>query len=185
MIRPFLALVALMVVVGSVRPADDPPGPKVEWPDVKGLERQKINMFKDPALGYSVSYLGDGLVVTVFIYNLGFEKIPTGPNSDTIKAEMYESALALEANKSNGRYKSIQPLDESVIAFGSNKAAPKIRRKRYEIEIAKEGPAMTELYVTGYKNYFIKIRATYPTDNKQKCQKQLDTLIDELGQGLK
>jgi hypothetical protein len=132
-----------------------------------------------------VSYLGDGLVVTVFVYDLGLDKIPTGPNSDTIKAEMYESALALEANKASGRYKSIQPLDEKVIPFGSNKAAPQLRRKRYEVEIAKEGPAVTELYVTGHKNHFIKIRATYPSEDKEKHEKALTELIDKLGKGLK
>ena len=186
MIRSLLASVVLLALVGTARSADDDlPGPKIDWPEVKGLEKQKANMFKDAALGYSVSYLGDGLVITVFVYDLGLDKIPTGPNSDTIKAEMYESLLALEANKTSGRYKSIQPLDQKVIPFGSNKAAPQLRCKRYEVDIAKEGPAITELYVTGHKNHFIKIRATYPTEGKEKNEKAVAELIDGLGKGLK
>ena len=94
----------------------------------------------------------------MFVYNLGMDKIPTGPNSDTIKAEMYESALRPRSEQGERAYKKIEPLDEKVIPFGNNKAAPQLRRKRYEIEIAKEGPAITELYVTGHKNHFIKIR---------------------------
>ena len=185
MIRSLFAAVALLGMVGTARPAEDLPGPKIEWPEVKGLDKQKPNMFKDASPGYSVSYLGDGLVVTVFVYDLGLDKIPTGPNSDTIKAEMYESSLALEANKASGRYKKIEPLDEKVIPFGSNKAAPQIRRKRYEVDIAKEGPAITELYVTGHKNHFIKLRATYPTDTKDKSEKAIAELLDGLGKGLK
>jgi hypothetical protein len=185
MIRPLLVLVALVVLVGPVRAADDLPGPKIDWPEVKGLERQKPNLFKDKALGYSVAYLGDGTVITVFVYDLGRDKIPDGPNSDVVKAEMYESLLALESNKASGRYKSIQPIDEKVIPFGSSKGAPEVRRKRYEVEIAKEGAALTELYVTGYKNHFIKIRATYPAENKEKTQKVLDDLLDALGKELK
>ena len=139
MIRPLFALAALLVAVGSARPADDePPGPKIDWPEVKGLDRQKPNLFKDAALGYSIAYLGEGTVITVFVYNLGLKKIPDGPDSDTVKAEMYESLLALEGNKASGRYKSLQPLDEKVIPFGSGKGAPQIRRKRYDAEIAKE-----------------------------------------------
>ncbi|MCI0704523.1 MAG: hypothetical protein L0241_26000 [Planctomycetia bacterium] len=184
MIRPLFALTALVVLVGSAS-AQDLPGPKITWPDVKGLKRQKPNMFKDEALGYSVSYIGDVTVATCFVYNLGFERIPTGPNSDMLKAEMYESLLALEANKTSGRYKTISPLDEKVIPFGSNKAAPQIRRKRYEVELPKDGEAITELYVTGYKNHFIKIRSTYPTDDKAIGEKDMANLLDALGKALK
>ena len=49
-----------------------------------------------------------------------------------------------------------------MIPFGSSKTAPGVRRKRYEVEIIGEGAAVTELYITGYKNHFLKIRATYP-----------------------
>jgi hypothetical protein len=186
MIRPLLALAVLFALVGSAHPADDElPGPKINWPEVKGLDKQKPNTFKDAALGYSVAYLGEGTVVTVFVYNLGLKKIPDGPDSDIVKAEMYESLLALEANKASGRYKSIQPVNEKVMAFGSSKTAPQIRRKRYEVEIAKEGAAITELYVTGYKDYFIKLRVTYPADSKEKGEKLIDNLLDGLGKGLK
>jgi hypothetical protein len=183
--RSLLAVAALFVLVGAARPADDLPGPTITWPEVKGLDKQKPNVFKDKALGYSVAYLGEGTVITVFVYNLGLKKIPDGPDSETVKAEMYESLLALEANKANGRYKSLSPVNEKVIAFGSSKTAPQIRRKRYEADIAKEGPAITELYITGYKDYFIKIRATYPADGKEKGEKLVDTLLDGLGKGLK
>jgi hypothetical protein len=184
MIRPLLALAALVVLVGPAR-SDDLPGPKIDWPEVKGLDRQKPNLFKDKALGYSVGYLGDGTIITVFVYDLGRDKIPDGPNSDVVKAEMYESLLALEANKATGRYKSLQPIDEKVLPLGTSKGALEVRRKRYEVEIAKEGAALTELYVTGYKNHFIKIRATYPAENKEKAQKALDDLLDALGKELK
>jgi hypothetical protein len=188
MTRPLFALAALVVVAGSVRAADDVlPGPEIKWPEVKGLDRQKPKVFDDKKLGYSIAYLGDGTIVTVFVYNLGLEKIPGDPYSDVIKAEMYESMLALEANKTNPkpRYKSISPLDEKVMPLGSNKGAVQIRRKRYEVEIIDEGQAVTELYLTGYKNYFIKIRATYPAEGKEKSQKNLSNLLDALGNELK
>jgi hypothetical protein len=187
MIRPLLALVALLAVGGLARPADELPGPEIKWPEVKGLERQKPNVFKDEKLGYSVAYLGGDTIVTVFVYNLGRDKIPSGPDSDVVKAEMYESLLALEANKTNPkpRYKSISPLDEKVISLGPDENALQIRRKRYEVEIIGEGAALTELYVTGYKNYFVKIRATYPATDKEQSQKHLSNLLDALGKELK
>ncbi len=189
MLRPLFALTAILAFVAlSACAADDVlPGPPIEWPEVKGLDKQKPNVFKDAALGYSISYTGDGTVVTVFVYNLGLEKIPTGPNSDAIKAEMYESLLALEGNKKSGRYKSITPLDEGVVPLGANKAAPQIRRKRYEVDITDEGEAITELYVTGYKNYFLKIRATYPSQEKKRPggEKAVADVLGALSKALK
>src|SRR5262245_50624602 len=100
MIRPILSLLALLILVGSARPADDDlPGPKITWPDVKGLDRQKPNVFEDKALGYTVAYLAEGTIITVYVYDLGRKTIPQGPDSDAVKAEMYDSLLALEANK--------------------------------------------------------------------------------------
>ncbi len=188
MIRPLLALAALVTAAGPVRPADDDlPGPKIEWPDAPGLERQKPRVFDDKKLGYSVAYQGDGAIVTVFVYNLGRDAIPDGPDSDALKAEMYESVVALEANKAGKqpRYKALTPLDEKVVPLGPDGAAPHARRKRYEAEVAGEGAVLTELYMTGYKNYFIKVRATYPAADKDKFQKRLADLLDALGKGLK
>ncbi len=188
MLRPLCALAALAFGADFIHSADDVlPGPPIEWPEVKGLDKQKPNIYKDKDLGYSVSYLSEGIVITVFVYNLGLEKIPTGPNADAIKAEMYESLLALEANRKNGRYKSITPVDERVIPFGTNKAAPELRRKRYEVEVTDEGEAVTELYVTGYKNYFLKIRATYPSQEKKRPdgEKAVADVLSALGKALK
>lgn len=185
MARSVLVFAALAVLGGSARPADDLPGPKINWPDVKGLERKEPTVFKDKKLGYSIAYLADGTIILAFVYNLDLPAVPTGAAADAIKAEMYESLLALEGNRANGRYKSIQPLDEKVVPFGTSKTAPQLRRKRYDIEIAKEGPAVTELYLTGYKNYFIKLRATYPTDDRAKGEKHVADFLEALGKELK
>ena len=92
------------------------PGPKIAWPAVEGLGKQKVNVFKDKDLGYSVAYYSDktSLTATVYVYNLGRAKIPTDADSDAVKAEMLDSLNALEANKSNGRYKTLSPLGGST-----------------------------------------------------------------------
>jgi hypothetical protein len=187
MIRTLFVAFALPLLSSAAagRDPDDLPGPKIEWPEVRGLERGKTNVFKDAKLGYSVPYTGDGATITVFVYNLGRTEIEAGVQSDALKGEMYEAAVAVEGNKATGRYKSIQPLDDQVITFGKAKGAPEIRRKRYEVEINKEGEAITELYLTVYDNHFIKLRATYPTEDKDVHQKHLQSLLDSLGKQLK
>jgi hypothetical protein len=172
---------ALFATTITGRAAEDLPGPQIDWPEVKGLDRSKPNFFDDPKLGYSVGYSGSGTIISVYVYNLGRKKIEAGPESDAVKAEMYDSALAIEGNKASGQYKSIQPVDERVISFGSENGVPTIRRKRYEVDIAKRGEAITELYLTAYKDYFIKVRVTYPASDKAAHEKRVQSVLDALG----
>ncbi len=162
------------------------PGPKIAWPAVEGLGKQKVNVFKDKDLGYSVAYYGDktSLTATAYVYNLGRAKIPTDADSDAVKAEMLDSLNALEANKTNGWYKTLSPLGETLVS-PAGKGGPVFRRKRYEADIAKEGEGITELYLTTYKNYFIKLRTTYLNADKAEAEKQIAKLLESLAGELK
>jgi hypothetical protein len=185
--RPLFAALFVGLLASSTR-ADDPklPGPKFALPEVAGLNRQKANLFKEAGLGYSVSYFGKdtSLTVTVYVYNLGRDKVPTGAGSDAVKAEMLDSLNALEANKTNGRYKAIAPAGETTVS-PAGKGGPEFRRRRYEIDIAKEGEGTTELYLTGYKDHFVKIRTTYLDKDRAECEKQVAKLLEALAAELK
>jgi hypothetical protein len=50
MLREVLALDAVASFVGLAG-GQDLPGPKIEWPKVKGLDRQKPSIFKHKAQG--------------------------------------------------------------------------------------------------------------------------------------
>jgi len=188
MSRLLLAALAGLLITPSTRADDDPklPGPKIAWPEVSGLNKQKVNLFKERDLGYSVAYFGDktSLTVTVYVYNLGRTKIPAGAGSDAVKAEMLDSLNALEGNKASGRYKSLSPTGETIVS-PAGKGGAEFRRRRYEVDIAKEGEGTTELYVTGYKDHFIKIRTTYLDRDKAECEKQVAKLLEALAAELK
>ena len=77
--------------------------------------------------------------MTVYVYNMGRAKIAAGPESDAVKAEMLDSVAALEANRKKGRYKTIAPLEERIVALGTGDEAPKFRFKQYEVDRIKEG----------------------------------------------
>jgi hypothetical protein len=193
MSRVLLTVVAVGLLAAAARADDEKlPGPKIKWPDIEGLTRQKANLFKDKDkkfdkdLGYSIAYFGDktSLTATVYVYNLGRAKIPSGSGSDAVKAEMLDSLNALEANKTNGRYKTLSPLGETIVA-PVGKGGPDFRRRRYEVDIAKEGEGITELYVTAYQNHFIKLRTTYLDKDRAECEKQVTKLLESLAAELK
>jgi len=187
MSRPLIAALLVGLLASSAR-ADDSklPGPKIVLPEVAGLTRQKPNLFKEAGQGYSVSYFGKdtSLTVTLYVYNLGRDRIPPGAGSDAVKAEMLDSLNALEANKTSGRYKAIAPAGETTVT-PAGKGGPEFRRRRYEIDITKEGEGTTELYLTGYKDHFVKIRTTYLDRDRTECEKQVAKLLEVLSAELK
>jgi hypothetical protein len=179
----FAVMLAAAVMLAQEKPL---PGPKISWPEVKGFIKQKPSPFKDKSLGYSLSYFADesSLSATVYVYNLGRESIPAGPRSDAVKAEMLESLNALELNRQNGRYKTLAPAGETIVSPGG-KSGAEFRRRRYEVDITKEGEGVTELYVTVYKDHFVKVRTTFLNKDRAACEKQLAKLMEALAAELK
>ncbi len=183
MIRSLFALAALGALVGTVRP-DDPPGPKIDFPEVKGMTRGKVQTFPQAELGYSVAYNAPGFVASVYVYNLGLKKIPDGTKSDEVKDEIKRAVRDLDLAKQQGLYKSVKEVGkQETVTLGKGKGAPSILRQRFEVE-RKDGAKLSEVYVTGYKNHFVKIRITHDPDDKMAADK-IAALLEGLGTALK
>ena len=180
MIRPLLVLAATFALVGVARPEP----PKIDFPEVKGLTRGKVKTYPQAELGYSISYDGPGTVVTVYVYDRGIKKIPDGAKSDEAKDEMKRLVEELDLVKQQGVYKSVKELGkEQTVQLGKGKDAPSALLRRFEIE-RKDGVKLSEGYVTGYKNHFVKIRITHDPDDKE-APKKIAALLEAIGGVLK
>jgi hypothetical protein len=181
--RPLFVLAAVLVLP-ALAAADDPlPGPPITLPQVDGFTRGQPIVYKDRSLGYSVGYSHEEISATVYVYNQNRAKIPAGPDSDTVKAEMLDAISAVEANKGNGAYRSINPIAEKIVPLGTGVLTPQFRWKQYHVEL-KSGPAVTELFLTGYKDHFVKLRVTYLSAKAAANRKALKPLLDALGKAL-
>ncbi|HJZ53819.1 MAG TPA: hypothetical protein VKE74_02615 [Gemmataceae bacterium] len=183
-------LAGLLLAAASAAPAaqDEPkklPGPKIALPEVDAFEKQPVKVYDEPGLGWSVSYRGSGSVVTFYVYNMDRDEVPDGPDSDAVKAEMLDVLSAVEAGKASGHYKTLTPVKDGVASLGSGKTARKFRFKRYEVEMAKGGPAITEAYLTGYKNHFVKLRTTYLAEGKAEAEAELKDLYAAITRAMK
>lgn len=192
----FTALFGLLLLtaasgVSFAQDDDDPPPPKklpglkVNLPDADGYEKKAPRTYNSPGLGWSVTYNGKISVATVFVYNMDRDEIPDGPNSDVLKSEMYEVTTILEAQKEKGVYKKVVPIKEGVAPLGGGKTGTKFRFKRYEIDIPKVGPAITEIHLTGYKNYFVKIFVTYRLEDEEDALDEIKELMTTLNRTFK
>jgi hypothetical protein len=180
MIRPLFALVATLALVGAVRSE----APKIDFPEVKGLTRGKVKTYPQAELGYSLSYDAPGFVVTVYVYDRGIKKIPDGAKSDEAKDEMKRLAEELDLVVKQGIYKSVKEVGkEETVPFGKGKDAPSALRRRFEIE-RKDGVKLSEGYITGYKNHFVKIRITHDPDDKE-APKKIEALLEAIGGAIK
>ncbi|MCE9561069.1 MAG: hypothetical protein K8U57_03340 [Planctomycetes bacterium] len=186
MIRPMIVLVAIALPTIA---ADEPklPGPKIAWPEVKGLTFEKAHVYPEAALGYSVAYTTPGLTISVYVYDKGLAAIPTGAKSDIVRDEMKQVVADIEELKKRGQYTSVKEVGkEETIRLGEGKNAPTALRRKFEIARPKEAEArFSEAYITGYKDHFFKIRVTYVKDGAEKSEKLIQSLLEALGPQLK
>jgi hypothetical protein len=182
------SLLVLLVVAGPLSAADDPklPGPKIEFPDVKGFTRGKPRTFPQAEFGYALGYNAEEVVVTVYVYSAGHKEIPAGAKSDLVKKEMEGAAKAMQDALKAGFYKSVKEVGkDETVAIGRGKDAPVALRRKFEVEGKEGGASLSETYLTGYKDHFVKLRVTYAAENKDEARKKLATLLDSLGAALK
>ncbi|MDB5309277.1 MAG: hypothetical protein JWO38_3479 [Gemmataceae bacterium] len=183
MSRPLLTLVVVLLLPAAAHSADPMPGPAITLPDVEGFTRDQPLVYKEKGLGYSVGYKREGMTVTVYVYNQNRPRIAAGPESDAVKAEMLDSISGVEGNKTTGTYKTISPTAEKVVSLGTGEKPPQFRWKQYEVAL-KDDRAFTELYLTGYKDHFVKMRVTYFAENAAASRKAIQLLLDAVGDAL-
>jgi hypothetical protein len=187
MTRPLAALAAA-VAVAALTPAQDPklPGPKIDWPEVEGFTRGKTTVFPQAELGYAVGYNAPGVTVTVYVYHGGRKEIPDGVKSDAVKGEMKGTVKALDDAMKAGFYTAVKEVgQEETVPLGKGKDAPQALRRSFEVVNPKVGERLSDTYLTGYKNHFVKFRVTYSPKDKDAAGKKAAELLEAVGAALK
>jgi hypothetical protein len=181
-----------LLVLAAATPlsaADDKlPGPKIDFPEVKGFTRGKPQTFPQVELGYALAYNHDSprIAFTVYVSNKGLKEIPAGAKSDPVRTEMKGVADTIQELARRGVYKVAREVgEEEVVPLGKAKGAPAALHRVFEITQMDGGKTLSEAYVTGYKNHFVKFRVTYPAADKDEARKKIATLLEALGEALK
>jgi hypothetical protein len=179
-----LGVLLLGVLASSTVTAQGPTrgGVKMDFPDVEGFTRSEPKHFPNPTQGYLVSYAAkQDFVVNVYIYNSGLQRIPDGASSDVVKQEIKLIEEGLKELKRQGAYKSYTELAGDEVRIGEWPKAPSAQRRQFEIERADVGRILTDVYITGYKNHFVKIRVSYPADKQADAERAAGRVLTALG----
>ncbi|HOK04199.1 MAG TPA: hypothetical protein PLN24_02980 [Victivallales bacterium] len=132
----------------------------IEFPGkISGLELSAINNFeeREKGLGIGLSYRSNGIKADVYIYNLGFNDITNGIDSELARMSFQRASMDIEALAKGKIYNKLRVLSDNEIKKIGNIY---FLSKKYNYI---EGGSQKESYLllTCLKGNFIKIRLTY------------------------
>ena len=115
-----------------------------------------------PKLGYYWGYQTPQLTTSFYVYNFGITSIPTGAGSAVVLQQFQQAQSDIDVGAKAGRYEQLQvsqgpanctvgPLIFRCVTYSA-------------LRPADRRPVFTRLFVTGYRNYFLKIRQDWPQD---------------------
>lgn len=150
---------------------------KIVFPDVEGWVKGQIDTYPTPELGYSIGYQSrEGGTVTVYVYNGGHKNIPNGITDNLPKGEIEIAKDEINAVGRMGIYPNLKEIKNDSITLGGSGGKVKSLYTLFNFKL--KGTVMTsEIYLFGYNNNFIKIRATRPKEAEGTVNKALANLL--------
>jgi hypothetical protein len=116
---------------------------------------------------------------------MDLNEIPDGAKSQKVKDEMKRTVDEIELSKKAGTYKSVKEIGEAeIVSLGNGKNALAALRRQFLIE-RTDGEKFSDAFLTGYKDYFIKLRITYDLEEKAATNKKIATFLEAIGSALK
>jgi hypothetical protein len=156
-------------------------GVEVEFPDIEGWERGDIQTYPTAELGYSVPYQSDeGGSVTVYVYNGGLKKISDGVEDANVKAQIEQAKNDIVQAGELGYYDNVKHVKDGTITLGGTDGKVKALYSLFTFKLRGQ-EAESEIYLFGYQDNFIKLRATRPKSKEGAENKATKTLLAAIG----
>lgn len=179
-----MSLLACMTLASTASRADPVkllPGP-FELPERIGPMRfdGKPHQYDDPRLGASYQYLGGGLSLTVYVYDLGAENIPDGGDT-RLACEAFEGA---KGDVLHAGYQDLLVKSEQLARLDPAAERPTAREAVFEYTRADQ-PTVSFLWVTGAAKEFVKLRFSVNTQYRDELVEARRTVLTTLGDALK
>ena len=200
MLRVFLSLWVMFTLSGSALAQEKQASPHLDpqtgisLPASLGsLKRAGVKKYDQPELGIGYRYEAAPLIKgDIFIYNLGLKNLGTGLNSRDVRPQFDQAKNDISALEKMGRYRGVNKVSEGEIPLGSPPLKIPTLSAVFTYSQAPEpgvvvyaGVRVSHLLLTAYKDYFIKIRFTYPEKDKSQGEKALQQFLADFGKTLK
>jgi hypothetical protein len=180
-IMSLLACMTLAATPGRAEPVKLLPGP-FELPDRIGPMRYdgQAHKYDDARLGWSYQYLGGGLSLTVYVYDLGARDIPDGGDT-RIACEAFEGA---KGDVLHAGYQDMVVKSEQLARLDPAAERPTAREAVFEYTRA-DRPTVSYLWVTGAAKQFVKLRFSVDTKYRDELVEARRAILTALGDAIK
>lgn len=157
------------------------PGP-FELPERIGPMRfdGQPHKYDDPRLGASYQYVGGGLSLTVYVYDLGAENIPDGGNT-RLACEAFEGA---KGDVQHAGYQDVVLKSQQLARLDPAADHPTAREAVFEYT-RNERPTVSYLWVTGASKEFVKLRFSIDGKYRDELSEARRTVLTAVGEALK
>jgi hypothetical protein len=127
-----------------------------------------------PELGYTWNYETQAITTTFYIYNSGIAEISSGARGSVVMTQFQQSIADIEAGAKTGRYEQLKP---SQGPGDCTIGAMVFRCITFTAVLpSDQRPVFTRLFVTGYRNYILKVRQDWP-QNAPAATREVDAVI--------
>ena len=127
-----------------------------------------------PELGWAWNYETQAITTTFYIYNFGIAQIPSGARGSVVLTQFQQAIADIEIGAKTGRYEQLKP---SQGPGDCTVGAMVFRCITFTAVLPSDKrPVFTRLFVTGYRNYVLKIRQDWP-QNAPAAAREVDAVI--------
>jgi hypothetical protein len=140
-------------------------------------------------LGVAVRYglAGAPVWADIYVYDLGRKNLGTGLDSPDVQKAFNGAVQDIFALEKQKVYKSVQKTEEGKFALTTQSGRLNMLWAHFTYErlpgpqISHPGPLISELYLTAYRNQFLKIRFTSPAEMQERHQEALQKFLGDFG----
>ena len=154
---------------------------EIQFPEVEGWEKGDITTYPTAELGYSIPYQSEtGGILTVYVYNGGNKKIADGIDEQIVKKEFKKAENDIKAYGEAGYYQDVKLVKNETITLGGSGGAVKALYTLFSFKV-RGAEVDSEIYLFGFQNNFIKIRATRAKGKNGADNEEVKKLLTEIG----
>ena len=180
-----VAVMAILLALAVTAQPARAPAPErnaetgLAFPDTIGPARKvgSIDYAKSnaaPELGFAWNYETQAITTTFYIYNSGIAEISSGARGSVVMTQFQQAIADIEAGAKTGRYEQLKP---SQGPGDCTIGAMVFRCITFTAVLPSDKrPVFTRLFVTGYRNYILKVRQDWP-QNAPAAAREVDAVI--------
>lgn len=141
--------------------------------------RGEPHHYEDPKLGVSYQYGGEGLSLTVYVYDAGNTSIADGADTVPVCHEFEQAKQGVAQ-----AYQKTELKSERLALLLPPEQWPQMREAMYEYE-REEHPTISFVWVTAAANHFVKLRLSMDPRLRDEVLDARRAVLDVVGEAIK